>query len=88
MLFIYSAVSSGPLLRKLHASISERTGCAVSNLSSTSAAPMLTLQSINRPCFKLVKRDLGRGGQHIEVQPVLVVLLLEFGLRKLLALVI
>jgi hypothetical protein len=49
---------------------------------------MLTLQSVNGPCLKLIERDLGRGWQHIEVQPVLVVLLLKFGLRKLLALVV
>jgi hypothetical protein len=88
MPFMYSAVSSGPLLRKLHASISERTGRAISSPSSTCTKRMLTLQSVNGPCFKLVERNLGRGWEDVEVEAVLIVLLLEFGLCKLLALVV
>jgi hypothetical protein len=47
---------------------------------------MLTLQSIDRPCLKLLERYLCRWWEHIEVQPVLVGLLLELGFRKLLLL--
>jgi hypothetical protein len=49
---------------------------------------MLTLQSVNGPCLKLFKRNFGRWWQHIEVQSVLVVLLLELGIGKLPSLVV
>lgn len=48
----------------------------------------LTLQSVDCPCLKLLESNFGCGWQHIEVQPVLVVLLLEFRFGKLSLLVI
>ena len=51
-------------------------------------ARLLTLQSVDCPCLKLLQRDLSRGWQHIEVKPVFIVLLLELGLCKLSFLVI
>jgi hypothetical protein len=90
MPFMYSAVSSGPLLRKVHASSSESTGVLL-----LAACPdelprscMLTLQSVDGPRFKLFECYLGRRRQHVQVQSVLVILLLELGLCELSSLVV
>ena len=48
----------------------------------------LTLQAVNGPLLKLLEGDLRRGRQHVEVEPVLIILLLEFGFGELLLLVV
>ena len=47
-----------------------------------------TLQSVDSPCLKLVQRDLGRGRQNVEVEPMFIVVLFEFWFRELPFLVI
>ena len=87
---MYSAVSSGERLRKLHASSSERTGpnevSAVNRGNSLTC--MHTFQSLDSPCLKLLERDLGRRWPDIEIQLVVIGLLLELCIRKLPLLVV
>jgi len=47
-----------------------------------------TFQPIDRPCLKLLQRNLCRRWQHIEIETVFVVLLLEFCFGELPLLVV
>lgn len=75
---MYSAVSSGLLLRKVHASSSERTVQSVLvDDFNRCAKRWRTFQSIDRPLLELLKCDFGRGWQYIEIETVLVIWLLK-----------
>src|SRR5262245_57302307 len=90
MLVMYSAVSSGLRLRKLHASSSERTNSTISTAALTFVGYYVsrTLQSIDCPRFELLKRDLRRRRQRIVVEPMVIVLLLKLCFCKLFLLVV
>lgn len=80
---MYSAVSSGPLLRKLHASSSERTASHAVSTIRQSSWEVHTLQPVDCPCLELFQCNLCGGWQRVEVEPVFIVLLLKFCFRKL-----
>ncbi len=88
MLFMYSAVSSGPLLRKLHASSSERTASHTVSRPLHSFCSIHTLQSVDCPCLKLFQCDLCGGWLHVEVEPVFITLLPELRFRELSLLIV
>lgn len=75
---MYSAVSSGLLLRNVHASISDKTvrSTLVYALVDCLTWPH-TFQTIDCPLLEFLKSDLGRRWQYVEVKTVLVALLLE-----------
>lgn len=87
MLFMYSAVSSGPLLRNVHASSSDRTVTSQSMRVLNTLCFCCTFQSVDCPLFKFLKCDFGRWWQYVKVETVLICLFLELCFGELLLLV-
>jgi len=63
-------------------------GCIIREGPTFNANRSSTFQPIDRPCLKLLQRNLCRRWQHIEIEAVFVVLLLEFCFGKLPLLVV
>lgn len=81
---ICAVVSAAVLLRYEHASISARTMRVNDAAHTAELNEIRTLQSVNSPLFKLLKRYLCSRRCVVEVQSIWVVLLLENRCSKLL----